>query len=85
MKKNKSKDNTLIKRKNLVLILKKAGVKRAAPGSVLQLENYFNAEAEKIADMLKEELRTHGRKTLMKEDVRNVLRKLKKEENPLEI
>jgi len=85
MKKNKSKDNILIKKKTLILILKKSGIKRTAPESVLLLERYFNADAEKIADMLKDELRIHGRKTLLEEDVRSALKRLRNEESFPEI
>lgn len=85
MKKSKLKDNTLIKKKNIVLTLNKAGIKRINSDAILSLEKHFSAEAEEIADILKEEMITHGRRTLQKEDVHNALKKLKKEETFWEV
>lgn len=80
MKKNNKKNNTLIKRKNLILRLKKAGLERLNPDSVLFLEEYFDENLDKMINSLKEEVIIQGRKTLRKKDVQNVLKKIKKED-----
>lgn len=74
------KDNTLIKKKNLVLRLKEKGVKRINKNSVLVLEKYFEDSLDKIIDILKEEIFVQGKKTLGKEDVERILKEKNKEE-----
>lgn len=85
MEKNKKIDNILIKRKNLVLELKKNGIDRISPDSLLLLESYLRDCLSKIVELLREEVIVHGRRTLKKEDVLAVLNRLKKEEVGWEI
>lgn len=85
MEKNKKRDNTLIKRKNLVLELNKKGINRISPESILILEQYFKDSLGRIVEMLREEVIVHGRRTLKREDVLAVLEKLKKEEAGWEV
>lgn len=85
MRKNNKKDNTLIKRKRLVLILKEKGVKRVNVNALVFLERHIEKEIEIIAELLNEEIIIKGKKTLEKEDVRSVLEKLRKEEASWEI
>lgn len=84
MDKNKKNDNLLIK-KNLILILNKHGVTRVSPDSIQLLEKYFNEFLLNLASVLREEMITHGRKTLKKEDVKNALKKLSAEEEVWEV
>lgn len=85
MKKNKLKVNTLIKRKNLILALKRSGIKRISPGSVHLIEDFFAKSINSLASLLKEEILINGRKTLIKRDVQKAIKKLKKEESFWEI
>ena len=67
--------NILIKRKNLTIELKKAGIKRVNPEFIILLEGILKEYIGKIIDISKEEMITHGRKTLKKEDIQKALRK----------
>lgn len=80
MKKNKEKDNLLIKRKNLLLEIKKFDIKRVSPDTILLFDRYFKKELNIILSLIEEELKIKGKKTLEKNDVNNVLKKLKEEE-----
>ena len=84
MVKNKKKDNSLIKRNNLVMKLKEFGLNRVSPGSVLKIEKVMKEKLEKIIKKLKEEVITKGRNTLKEEDVDNVVNK-KNEDSGWEI
>ena len=70
--------NFLIKRRNLILKLKEAGI-RSSPEAVWEIEKHLQENIAGIIEGLKEELVTHGRKTLKKEDVQKIFEK--KEEN----
>ena len=85
MEKNSKKVNTLIKRSNLILELKKGGILRVSPDSLLLLESYFREKLRTLVEVLKEELITHGRKTLKKEDIKSAIERIKKEEELWEI
>ena len=85
MEKSNNKDNSLIKRKRLVIELKKLGINRASPQAISFLEHTLKKNLIKIIEILKEEMTIQGRKTLKKEDVKNVLNKLKKQEDYWEI
>ena len=85
MKKNIKKDNTLIKRVNLINQIKKIGIKRVNAKSIKLLENYLEENVEKISLMLKEEMIINGRNTLLEQDVKKVFDKLKKEERGWEV
>ena len=80
MVKSGKKVNLLIKQKNLALELKKAGIKRINKESVKLLNEYLIGNLIRLAPLLNEEIVVHGRKTLMKEDIIEVLNKIKKEE-----
>ena len=77
MIKNKEKANALIKRSNLVLEMKKQGIRRTSKDSILLLEKYLNDFLQDMLKMLKQEIIINGRKTLKKEDISNVLKKIK--------
>ena len=80
MKKIKKFDNELIKRKNLILMLKKYGITRMNKDAVYMLEKAIIDSLPKLFRVLKEEMVTQGKKTLKREDVLNVLGKMKEEE-----
>jgi histone H3/H4 len=80
MAKNNRKDNALIKRKNLILKLNRAGVKRISPESWIVLNEYFKNSIESLFILLKQEIDVHGRKTAKKEDVVSAIKKLKIQE-----
>ena len=67
--------NILIKRKNLLIELKKASIKRVNSEFITLLEGILKEYIGKIIDISKEEMITHGRKTLKKEDIQKALRK----------
>ena len=85
MKKNKENINSLIKRKNLFLKMKKAGIKRVNPESISFIENALEDFLGRLVGGLSEEMSIHGRKTLKKDDVENVLEKIEKKEESWEI
>lgn len=85
MKKNNKKINTLIKRKNLILKLKKRGIKRANPKAILLLEKWLEQSLNSIIGVLREEMVVQGRKTLKKIDVQEVLKKFRDKEEFWEI
>jgi histone H3/H4 len=74
MKKKQEKINTLIKRKNLVLLIQKNGIKRAGPDAFSELERYAENCIKCMIPLLIEELAINGRNTLKKEDISKVLR-----------
>ena len=67
--------NILIKRKNLIIELKKAGIQRINPEFIALLERILKEYMGKIINVSKEEMITHGRKTLKKEDIQKALKK----------
>lgn len=70
---NKQKrDNTLIKRKNLVLEMKKQGIKRISPDSLLLLEKYFKENIQKLIKIIKEEMTMQGTRTLNKKIIKKI-------------
>lgn len=85
MEKNNKKDNALIKRKNLILELKKEGIKRVNLKAAIFLEQYLKKYLSDMAKLLKEETLIQGRKTLKKEDVEKILEKMKGEKKGFEI
>lgn len=85
MIKKKEKTNTLIKYNNLIIKLKKEGIKRASKDSLVLLDKYLINNLKRLIPLLNEEMIVHGRKTLMKEDILEVLNKLKKEEKGWEV
>lgn len=69
MVKNKEKYNSLIKKKNLILLMKNEGIKRASPDTLALFEAKLNDLARKIISAIKEEIDTNGRKTAKTEDI----------------
>jgi len=67
--------NILIKRKNLLIELKKASIKRVNSEFITLLEGILKEYIGKIINVSKEEMITHGRKTLKKEDIQKALKK----------
>ena len=84
MKKNNKIDNILIRGK-LLLELKKAGVKRVNKDALMMLDAYVKENLNKLINILAEELIIKGKKTLKKEDITELIKKMKKEENYWEI
>lgn len=80
MKKNNKKANTLIKRKKIISMMQKGGIKRINKEAILFLEKNIEEYLFNLIDALKEEITIQGRKTLKKEDCKNVLNKIKKQE-----
>jgi len=81
MKKNKNKDNTLIKEKNLILELNKKGIRNISKDSLKMIEKHLLDYLQNLSEILKEEMIINGRKTLKKEDVEKALLKLHEEES----
>ncbi len=79
MEKSKKKNNTLIKRRNLILQIKKAGIKRISPDAVYLLERELEKNLRNIIEKIKEEIIIQGRKTVKEQDVKNVFSKTKEE------
>ena len=75
MEKNRKKSNKLIKRKNLILELRRQGVKRANSDALYLLEKYLEKNLSKLINEIKEERDIQGRKTIKKQDVKKVLSK----------
>ncbi len=82
MKNSIKKDNKLINRKSLVLLLKNHGINRVSPDALIFIETYLNSHFKKIIPLLKEEMLVKGKRTLQKRDIDEVLTK---EENYWEI
>lgn len=80
MKKNKKYANGLIKRKNLRLLLVQNGIKRVNEEALEAIESALENALSNLFNALKEEIVIRGKKTLEKEDVSNVLEKIRKEE-----
>lgn len=81
----KNNANTLIKKKNLVFKLKERGIRRINPEAELLLERWLEQNLNKIVDALRDEITIHGRKTLKKADVQQVLKKIRSKEEFWEI
>jgi len=73
MEKNRKKSNKLIKRKNLILELRRQGIKRANSDALYLLEKYLEKNLSKLINEIKEERDIQGRKTIKKQDVKKVL------------
>ena len=69
MNKIKKKDNPLIKRKNLILVLKKAGISRVNKKAIEEIENKIKAYLTNLALSLKQAITIKGKKTLEKQDI----------------
>jgi len=69
MNKNTKMNNSLIKRKNLLSILKNAGITRTSPKALEKLEKTITTQAEQTALNLKEKITIQGKKTLEMNDI----------------
>ena len=74
------KDNILVKCK-LIEEIKKTGIKRINIGSIIFLEKYVLYELRGIFKALNEELIVNGKKTLDRNDIKNVLNRIKKKDD----
>lgn len=81
MKKNNKSDNRLIKKRLLILKMKEEGIKRVSPEAIVMLEDYLTKNLIRLLVILKEEMTARGKKTLKKEDVQEVLNKLKEDKS----
>ena len=70
------KQNKLLNRKNLISLIKSAGIKRVNNESIDLLETHFTKELENLAKILKVEVTVNARKTLRKEDVKRIITNL---------
>jgi histone H3/H4 len=73
MNKNKLKDNVLIKKKSLAILLKERGIKRIKPSAFALIEKEAREEIVMLAEKAKGNMIINGRKTLMDEDIRAAL------------
>lgn len=85
MIKIKHYNNTLIKRKNLLILIKKAGIKRISKDALDLMEQYFKDELNILSNLLREEIMVNGRKTLKKEDILQVIDSLNKKDISWEV
>ncbi len=73
MKKINKSDNTLIKRKNLISMLKKAGISRVSKEALEETERITKDYIDKMILFIKENMIVNGRKTLTREDVKKAV------------
>jgi len=66
---NKLKDNSLIKRKNLYLELKKKGIERTSPKAISKIEKEIKEHLSSLFTIAKQEMMMNGRKNLKEEDI----------------
>ena len=69
MTNNEKNANSLIKRKNLVFLLKKAGISRVNKKAIEEIERVTESHLTKLALSLKEAITIKGKKTLEKQDI----------------
>ncbi|MEK6850666.1 MAG: hypothetical protein AABX85_03775 [Nanoarchaeota archaeon] len=82
MKNNKSSDNTLIKRNNLLALLKSYGINRISPRALKKIDLLIRKEIEEMGIVLKEIIVIKGRKTLLEEDIEDIVSKKEIKEYP---
>ena len=75
------KQNKLLNRKNLISLIKSAGIKRVNKESIDLLETHFTKELENLAKILKVEVTVNARKTLRKEDVKRIITNINSQHN----
>jgi len=85
MKKNKDYNNSLIKRKKLIILLKEGGIKRFGKEAIWALEKEIISKLKENSKLMARNLLLGGRKTLTKEDVAKVAAAKAKEESNFEI
>jgi len=69
MLKNKETNNTLIKRKGLLKLLRGAGIKRVNLKAIETFERKIAEDTLKLAELSKDRMIIKGRRTLLKEDI----------------
>ena len=72
MEKNQESDNSLIKKKGLIKIMKGAGIGRFGKGSLEAFEIRLKERTCRDIRALARRLEIEGRKTLKKEDISNL-------------
>ncbi|MBU1078672.1 MAG: hypothetical protein KKH98_15340 [Spirochaetes bacterium] len=85
MKNNNKYNNMLIKRIKLKKRLYKAGIKRINAGAIIYLENTLENNINDFIDKLARILLIKGKKTLEKDDIDDLLKKLENKEKSWEI
>ena len=75
MGENNKKSNILVKRK-LISKFNKFGINRLNSEAINLVEIYTQRYLDKLMEILKQEMITHARKTLKKEDVKKAIKKL---------
>ncbi len=80
MKENRSKINTLIKRKNVIKLLKKNDINRISPRALDKIEKLITEYLISLSAALKEKIITKGKKTLEVEDISETLDKRNSEQ-----
>ncbi len=73
MKKSNRNNNKLIKRKNLIQILKEQGITRIKPQALTAIEAIYKQSIKDLAGELKEKLIIKGKKTLEESDVKEIV------------
>ncbi len=76
MQKNSNLNNTLIKKKSVMLQLKKAGITRTSKDALKEISIAVNSYLNKVYSVSKEEMFINGRKTLTDKDVTNAVKKI---------
>ena len=71
--------------KNLLILIKKAGIKRISKDALDLMEQYFKDELNILSKLLREEIAVNGRKTLKKEDIHQVISMLNKKDISWEV
>ncbi len=82
MRKKPYLDNTLIKKKNLIGILKSRKIRRISPKALEQIEKEIKEEINKLAQVLEQKMIIKGRKTLTKKDIQEAIRENNETEYP---
>lgn len=85
MQNNNKKINTLIKKNQLIKILKKEGIKRFKKGALKSLEQKIMEELKKDSQLMARRLMLEGRKTLTEKDVNAVMGVKNEKESGFEI
>lgn len=69
MKKNKDNINTLIKKNQLLKLIKEKEVNRASKGAVKEIQEKLKIYLLELIEQARDNMLTHGRNTLLKEDI----------------
>ena len=80
MDKNEKSNNILIKRKGLIKIMRKRGIKRISKGGEEILDHFILNEIETMLNGLKNEMDVKGKRILDKEVIESFIKKGEKKE-----